>query len=73
MGYSGKTGFEESEEEDFEAEPEPQKHKGKAIKKIVEERTHLIAELFSKPPKKRRREIEKRILELDKEYISLQE
>ena len=47
--------------------------KEKLFHKIVEERTHLVTELFSKPSKERRIQIEKRILELDKAYLALHE
>lgn len=45
--------------------------KQKILQKIAEEKTQLIAELFSKPTKQRKKEIEGKILQLDDEYMGL--
>ena len=47
--------------------------KEKRINEIIEERTHLVTELFSKPKKKRLQELQQKISALDEEYILLHE
>ncbi|MBI2597732.1 MAG: hypothetical protein HYW50_00890 [Candidatus Diapherotrites archaeon] len=43
----------------------------KLIQSISEEKNRLIAELFAKPSKEKRKEIEKKILELDRRYVEM--
>ncbi len=47
------------------------KSKQKILQKIAEEKTRLISELFAKPSKQRRKEIEDEILRLDQNYMEL--
>ncbi|MEK6942088.1 MAG: hypothetical protein AABW85_04500 [archaeon] len=45
--------------------------KQKILQKIAEEKTQLIAELFSRPSKQRKKEIEDKIMQLDSQYMQL--